>query len=89
MYKNYGENFPTKTKMLEWSQRINKFNKYGLDIVTKDEFMIKNIDTMTIDDANTIWNKIAAGYNFAFMKNENHYYSVIDVNNMLSKVGDM
>lgn len=63
--------------------RINSF-----EVITKDVFKLRYLTrkkASSKEELEKIWNNISKGYNFILTVNDDYYYSVDYINNLLSK----
>lgn len=63
--------------------RMNSF-----EVITKDVFILRHLTrqkTSSKEEIEKIWNDISQGYNFILTVNDDYYYSVDYINNLLSK----
>lgn len=63
--------------------RMNSF-----EVITKDVFILRHLTrqkTSSKEEIEKIWNDISQGYNFILTGNDDYYYSVDYINNLLSK----
>ena len=63
--------------------RMNSF-----EVITKDVFILRHLTrqkTSSKEEIEKIWNDISQGYNFILTGNDDDYYSVDYINNLLSK----
>lgn len=68
------------------SYKETKMNSF--EVITKDVFILRHLTrqkTSSKEEIEKIWNDISQGYNFILTVNDDYYYSVDYINNLLSK----